>query len=69
MPKSLTDKPAADRPSWQKWTVIGTVLYAVVQSLESLGKVPSGTGESLAGVADAVAKSLVVLGIYRHVAN
>ena len=64
---NISNTPSSDRPIWQRWTVIGGTLLAVLNYLETQGMIPPGTATEVTAVAEHAAALLMGLGIYRHI--
>lgn len=64
---ALCKTPSPDRPLWQRWTVIGGSLMAVVTYLEAQGVIQSGNALNLAELVQHLGGVLAALGLYRHI--
>lgn len=52
---------------WHSMTVLGAILIGALGGGQAVGVVPPGTDNAVAGLLDALAKVLVLLGIRRAV--
>ena len=63
----IMETPAADRPLYKRWTVVGIAIIGIVQALESQGLIPAGGLEKAAELGQVAGGILTALGLYRHI--